>query len=119
MVRYASKIELKYGMLLRYGSRCEVRSTQILNVPYRTAILARYAETRKAATLAVTKSKEKLWEEFGCRLDFNYFSANKVFCQTIRHLRGKRSSVTYSIMDSAGNILMESYHDGGNTLKIF
>ena len=38
-VRYASKIELKYGTLVRYGSRCEVRSTQILNVPYCTAIL--------------------------------------------------------------------------------
>ena len=38
-VQYAPKIELKYGMLVRYGSRCEVRSTQILNVPYRTAIL--------------------------------------------------------------------------------
>ena len=33
------------------------------------------------------------------------FSANKVFWQTIRHLRGKRSSITYSIKDSDGNIL--------------
>ena len=39
-VRYASKIELKYGTLVRYRSRYEVRSTQILNVPYSTAILA-------------------------------------------------------------------------------
>ena len=39
-VRYASKIEMKHGTLVRYGSRCEVRSTQILNVPYSTAILA-------------------------------------------------------------------------------
>ena len=39
-VRYASKIELKYGMLVRYGSRYEVRSTQILNILYSTAILA-------------------------------------------------------------------------------
>ena len=37
LVRYASKIELKYGTQVRYGLRCEVRSTQILNVPYRTA----------------------------------------------------------------------------------
>ena len=37
-------------------------------------------------------------------LDLNYFSANKVFWQTICRLRGKRSSVTYSIKDSAGNI---------------
>ena len=36
---YSSKIELEYGTLVRYGSRCEVRSTQILNVPYLTAIL--------------------------------------------------------------------------------
>ena len=43
-VRYVGtvrfKIELKYVTLVRYGSRCEVRSMQILNVPYRTAILA-------------------------------------------------------------------------------
>ena len=50
------------------------------------------------------KSKEKSWEEFGRRLDSNYFSANKVFRQTIRRFRGKRSTVTYFIRDSAGNI---------------
>ena len=38
-VRYALKIELKYRTLVRYGLMCEVRSTQILNVPYRIAIL--------------------------------------------------------------------------------
>ena len=68
---------------------------------------SRYTEARKAATSAVKKSKEKSWEEFGCRLNSNYFSANKVLWQTIRHLRGKRSSVTYSIKDSAGNILTD------------
>ena len=66
---------------------------------------SRYTEARKAATSAVKKSKEKSWEEFGRRLDSNYFSANKVFWQTIRRLRGKRSSITYSIKDSDGNIL--------------
>ena len=65
---------------------------------------SRYTEARKAATSAVKKSK-KSWEEFGRRLDSNYFSANKVFLQTIRRLRGKRSSITYSIKDSDGNIL--------------
>ena len=68
---------------------------------------SRYTETRKAATLAVKKSKEKSWEEFGLRLDSNYFSANKVFWQTIGRLRGKRSSITYSIKDSDGNILTD------------
>ena len=45
-VRYASKIELKYCTLVRYGW-CEVRSTQILNVPYRTAILAQGGGTHR------------------------------------------------------------------------
>ena len=83
---------------------------------------SRYTEARKAATSAVKKSKKKSWEEFGRWLDSNYFSANKVFWQTIRRLRGKRSSVTYSIKDSSGNILTDenkSFHDGENTLKIF
>ena len=31
-VLHASKIELKYGTLVRYSSKCEVRSTRILNV---------------------------------------------------------------------------------------
>ena len=57
---------------------------------------SRYTEARKAATSAVKKSK-KSWEEFGRRLDSNHFSANKIFWQTIRRLRGKRSSITYSI----------------------
>ena len=61
---------------------------------------SRYTEARKAATSAVKKSKEKSWVEFGRPLDSNYFSANKVFWQTIRHVRDKRSSVTYSIKDS-------------------
>ena len=64
----------------------------------------RYTEARKAATWAVKKSKEKSWEELGRRLNSNYFSANKVFWQTIRRLRGKRSSITYSIKDSDGSI---------------
>ena len=36
---YGTLQNLKYGTLVRYGFRCEVRSAQILNVPYRTAIL--------------------------------------------------------------------------------
>ena len=43
----------------------------------------------------------------GRRLDSNYFSATKVFWQTIRRLRGKRLSVTYFIKDSVSNILTE------------
>ena len=68
---------------------------------------SRYTEARKAATLAVKKSNAKSWEEFGRQLDSNYFSTNKVFWQTIRRLRGKRSSITYSIKDSDGNILAD------------
>ena len=45
----------------------------------------------------------RVWSSVG----FQLFSANKVFWQTIRRLRGKRSSVTYSIKDSAGNILTD------------
>ena len=59
----------------------------------------RSTEARKVATSAVKKSKEKSWEEFGRRLDYNYFSANKVFWQTIRRLRGKdRVSRTLSMI---------------------
>ena len=53
------------------------------------------------------KSKEKSWQEFGRRLASNYFLESKVFWKTIRRLRGKRSSITNSIKDSAGNILTD------------
>ena len=65
---------------------------------------SRYTEARKAATLAVKKSKEKSRKKFCRRLDSNYFAANKVFWQIIRRLRGNRVNYTYSIKDSAGNI---------------
>ena len=68
---------------------------------------SRYSEARKAATSAVKKFKEKSWEEFGLQLDSNYSSANKVFWQTIRRLRGKRLSVMYSIKHSAGSVLTD------------
>ena len=67
---------------------------------------SQYTEARKAATSAVKKSK-KSRDEFGRRLDSNYFLAYKVFWQTIRCVRGKRSSITYSIKDSNDNILTD------------
>ena len=44
----------------------------------------------------------RVWSSVGFQLFFG-----KVFWQTIRRLRGERSSVTYSIKDSAGNILTD------------
>ena len=52
-------------------------------------------------------SKERYWEELHRRLNSNYSSANKVFWQTIRKLRGKSSSTTNSVMNSSGNILSD------------
>jgi len=62
---------------------------------------------QKAAALAVKKSKEKLWEEFGRRLDSNYSSTSIVFWQTIRRLRGKRSNSSSFIKYPLGNILSD------------
>ena len=66
---------------------------------------SRYTEAGKAVTLALKKSKKKSWEEFGCRLDFNYFSASKVFLLTIYRLHGKRSSTPSSILTDENEIL--------------
>ena len=68
---------------------------------------SRYTEAQNAATSGVKKSKKMSWEEFGRRLGSNHFSTNKIFWRTIRRSRGKRSSVTYSIKDFAGNVLTE------------
>ena len=45
LVRYASKLERKYGTLVRRESNREVRSTYMAHVPYRTAILAHHITT--------------------------------------------------------------------------
>ena len=62
-------------------------------------------------------------ERVGRRLDFNYFSAKQSIFTDYPPFRGKRSSITYSIKDSAVNIFlrmrMKSFHDRENTLKIF
>ena len=52
-------------------------------------------------------------EEFGRLLDSNYFSSNKIFWQTIRCLRGKNSSATYSINGSAVHIPTDEIHGVG------
>ena len=66
---------------------------------------SRYTEARKAATSAVKKSKEKSWEVWSS-VGFQLFFG-KIFWQTIPRLLGKKSSVTYSIKDSTGNILTD------------
>ena len=45
----------------------------------------------------------RLWSLVG----FQLFFGKRIIWQTIRYLCGKRSSVTYSIKDSAGNILTD------------
>ena len=50
---------------------------------------SQYSEARKATATKVKLSKERAWKEFGERLDDDFKTANKVFWQTIRRLRGK------------------------------
>ena len=59
------KIELKYDTLVRYGSRCEVRSAQILNVPYRTAILAYYIFI---CYVVLAKKRQEIFRNFQVKL---------------------------------------------------
>ena len=66
-----------------------------------------YSEARKAAATKVILYKERAWKEFGERLDDDFKTANKVFWQTNRRLRGKRSRATLSIEDSNGVTLKD------------
>ena len=65
---------------------------------------SRYSEAQKAAAQAVKMFEEHFWEEFGCCLDSNYLSANKIFWQTIC---GKSLKTTISIKDSTENIFRD------------
>ena len=66
-----------------------------------------YSEARKAAATKVKLSKKRAWKEFGERLDDDFKTANKVFWQTIRRLRGKRSQAALFIEDSYGVTLKD------------
>ena len=65
----------------------------------------RYSAAQKIAATIVKLCKEKLWEEFKQQLDKDYRSANKVFSQTIHHLRGKQTPVAIFIEDTNGVLL--------------
>ena len=68
---------------------------------------SQYSEARKAATAKVKLSKESAWKEFGETLDDDFKTVNKVFWQTIRRLRGKRSRAALFIEDSNGVTLKD------------
>ena len=66
-----------------------------------------YSEACKAAATKVKLLKERAWKEVGERLDDDFKTANKVFWQTIRRLRGKRSRAAFFIEDSNGVTLKD------------
>ena len=68
---------------------------------------SQYSEARKAAATKVKLSKERVWKEFGERLDDVFKTANKVFWQTVRRLRGKSSRAAFFIEDSNGVTLKD------------
>jgi len=49
-------------------------------------------------------------EDFGHKLDSNYWQASKVFWQAIRRLCGKRSHTARSIKDQNGVLLSSENH---------
>ena len=63
-------------------------------------LCSQYSEARKAAATKVKMSKERAWKEFGERLDDDFKMAIKVFWQTIRRLRAKRSQAAFFIEGS-------------------
>ena len=68
---------------------------------------SQYSEARKAAATKVKHCKERAWREFGERLNDDFKTANKVFWQTIRRLRGKKSRAVLFIEDSNGVTLKD------------
>ena len=65
----------------------------------------RYSAARKTAATIVKQSKEKSWKEYGQKLDTDYRSANKIFWQTIRCLRCRRTPCATFVEDTNGVLL--------------
>ena len=66
-----------------------------------------HSEAHKATATEVKQPKKRAWKEFGERLDNNFKMANKVFSQTIRRLRGKRSQAAFFIENLNGVTLKD------------
>jgi hypothetical protein len=64
-----------------------------------------YSEACKTAASAVKAAKAKCWEMFGMKLESNFGTANKVFWQTIRRLRGKKFSALQGVKSKEGELL--------------
>ena len=78
-----------------------------LQIGHHLELRSQYSEARKAAATKAKLSKERAWKEFGKRLDDDFKMANKVFWQTIRRLRGKRSRAAFFIEGSNGVTLKD------------
>ena len=65
----------------------------------------RYSVARKIAATIVKLYKKKSLKEFGQKLDRDYRLVNKVFWQTIRRLRGKRTPTATFIGNTNGVLL--------------
>ena len=79
------------------------------------------SKMQKAAALAAKLSKKLSWEEFGCRLDSNYSSANIVFGPTIPDCVGKAlvSQPPSTIqLETSSRMKRKSFYIKEYTLKI-
>ena len=101
---------------MRLGPCCKTGSS--------TDLQSRFSEARKAATQAVKLTQKRYCKEFGCWLDSNYSSVNKVFWQTICLLHGKSlSTKTKSLnttriqLSTSSRLRRKSFHVGENTLR--
>ena len=76
---------------------------------FRPLIFAMF-NARKAVAQTVKLSKQKTWNDFGIKRESDYRSANKVFWQTIRRLRGRKPTAAVPIRDNKG-VLLTSKED--------
>uniref|UniRef100_A0A671TEK4 Reverse transcriptase domain-containing protein n=1 Tax=Sparus aurata TaxID=8175 RepID=A0A671TEK4_SPAAU len=64
-----------------------------------------YWQAKRAAALAVSEAKTRVWEEFGEAMEEDYRSASKKFWQTIRRLRRGKQSSTNTVYSGGGELL--------------
>ena len=75
-------------------------------------------KARKSAALTVKKTKIQSWQNFWHEQDSNYLQANKVFCKTVRRLRGRWTHTTRSIKDQ-NRVLLRNENSFGRWREKF
>lgn len=87
------------------SGQVEKEAFQVMLIYRSPESIERYWLAKRAAAGKVTKVKAQVWEEFGEAMKNYYWTASKLFWQTIQHLRRGQQDGAQAILSKGGETL--------------